>query len=306
MDSMTAWLMAISAAFATGISFEEVKCPYGDGPVRKYHKVSGNTHGGYDSDLAVYSTRGQFREHAISTCPSNYFSTMGSDLDMVVPTSKSKDIDAAIEASRRTWSDRDNPEVWERYDTAARIARVLSRDPLTIAEMYLNASWTARDKAVGVYVGGLNGPTAARKILTMGKAEFAKDLTPEAEKVLRYNLARVAHRGGFSAERDVHIDAYLRLDSLTDGERAAGLQLRHIAREIEPALQAHAILALQEALSMDGPPIKLARARYQLADLQRRLGQFDTARRNFLLVKQSEKAPKELKELASFLMVEAQ
>ena len=105
-------LLSLSVAVATGIRFEEVNCPYGEGKVRKYNKVSGNTHGGYDSDLAVYSTRGQFREYAISTCPNNYFSTMGSDLDMVVPASRSAQIDAAIDASRQTWANRDQPEVW--------------------------------------------------------------------------------------------------------------------------------------------------------------------------------------------------
>jgi len=296
------WVLPL--AFATGIRFEEVNCPYGEGTVRKYHKVSGNTHGGYDSDLAVYSTRGQFREYAISTCPSNYFSTMGSDLDMVVPASRSKAIDAAIKASRQTWVNPDAPEVWERYDTAARIARALNRDSLTVAEFYLNASWTARDKAVGVYVGGLNGPSAAREILQVGHQELTKNLTPEATKVLLYNLARVAHRGGYSTARTVHLDAYLDLPSLTDAERSAGLRLKRMATHIEPALQTHAVLALKEALAVDGPPIPLARARYQLADLQRRLGQFEAARRDFHLVIASEDAPQELKDMAKFLLEE--
>ena len=297
-------VLTIAAALATGIRLEEVDCPYGDGPVRKYHKVSANTHGGYDSDLAVYSTRGQFREHAISTCPSNYFSAMGSDLDMVIPTSKSTAIDAAIEASRRTWRDRDNPEVWERYDTAARIARVLDRGPLTVAELYLNASWTARDKAVGVYVGGLAGPEAARQILDIGSKELEGDLDPEKLKLMRYNLARVAHRGGFSAERDTHLNAYLKLTTLTEAERAAGQRLRKISRDIEPALQAHAIMALKEALANENDPEKLVLARYQLADLQRRIGQFDAARKDFHQVVQSTDAPKELKTMAGFLLTE--
>jgi len=227
---------------------------------------------------------------------------MGSDLDMVVPASRAKQIDAAIDASRRTWANPDQPEVWERYDTAARIARALNRDALTVAEFYLNASWTARDKAVGVYVGGKNGPSAAREILKVGDQELTKALTPEATKLLRYNLARVAHRGGYSADRDLHLDAYLALPSLTDAERAAGLRFRRIVGQVEPALQAHAVLALKEALAIDGPPIQLARARYQLADLQRRLGQYEAARRDFHLAITSDHAPKELKDMAKFLL----
>ena len=39
------------------------------------------------------------------------------------------DIDRAIAESRSTWADPDNPEVWERYDTAARVYAALGRDP---------------------------------------------------------------------------------------------------------------------------------------------------------------------------------
>ena len=128
------------------------------------------------------------------------------------------------------------------------------------------------------------------------------NLSPEKLKVMRYNLARVAHRGGFNADRETHLDAYLKLNTLTGAEREAGLRLRTISRDIEPALQAHAIMALKEALASDGDPRAMARARYQLADLQRRIGQSEAARRDFHLVIQSAQAPKELKEMAGFLL----
>ena len=97
---MTWILMTLGVALATGVTHEEVACPYGEGKVRRYHKVSSNNLGGYDSDLARYSTRAQFREFAVSTCPSNYFSVLGKDLDLVVPAEKSPDIDRAIAESR--------------------------------------------------------------------------------------------------------------------------------------------------------------------------------------------------------------
>lgn len=295
-------VLLIATALATGVRFDEVDCPHGEGPVRHYFKVSSNTHGGHDSDLATYSTRGQFREHAVSTCPSSYFSVLGSDLDMVIPASKTALIDSAISASRATWKDRDNPMVWERYDTAARIYRALDRNPLTVAELYLNAAWTARDAAVGVYVGGLEGPEAARKILNVGNEEFKKNLTPEAVKLLRYNLARVAHRGGFNTERDRHLSAFLKLDTLSPEERIAGERMRHITQSVEPALLAHAVIALKEGLALSGDPTRLARARYQLADLHRRLGQGDAAAQNFHAVDSLDDAPDELKRMARFLM----
>ena len=56
------------------------------------------------------------------------------------------------------------------------------------------------------------------------------------------------------------------------------------------------------ALSLKGPPLELVRARYQLADLQRRLGLFGDAKRNFLKVIQSLDTPNELKVMADFLV----
>jgi len=295
-------LMMLGTALATGVTHEEVNCPHGEGKVRRYHKVSSNNLGGYDSDLARYSTRSQFREFAVSTCPSSYFSMLGTDLDVVIPLDKTVAVDHAIAASRATWVDPDNPEVWERYDTAARISAALGRDQLAIADLYLQASWTARDKAVGIYVGGLNGPEAAKEILDIGTTELAKDLTPEATKLLRYNLARVAHRGGFITARDAHINAFLELSNLTPEERQAGLRMRHIATVIEPALQMRAVTALKEALAVDGNEQRLLQARYQLADLQRRLGEESAAKRDFHLVAQSSSASDDVKALAKFLL----
>jgi hypothetical protein len=304
MDSLMFMFLMIGAAMATGIRFEEVPCPYGDGNVRKFYKLSANTLGGYDSDLAVYSTRGQFRTHAISTCPSNYFSVMSSELQDPVPAEKGPAIDAAIAEARSEWANPSNPEVWERYGVAAHIASAMDRMPLAIAELRLNAVWTARDAAVGVYVGGLEGPKAAREILNIGGLEFKKDLTPEARKLLRYNLARVAHRGGYNTERDAHIAAYLQLQGLTKEERAAGVTLWRLTQTVEPRLQRSALRSLDAALLSGGNGEQLARARHQRADTLRRLGQTPKAIAGFREVLADADAPEQLKEMAAFLLEE--
>ena len=297
-------LLLLGTALATGIRFDEVPCPHGEGTVRKFYKVSANTMGGYDSDLAVYSTRGQFREHAISTCPSSYFSALGSDLNREIPETLRSSVDAAIELSRTEWADRDNPKVWERYDAAARISSALGRDSLETAELYLNASWTVRDAAVGVYVGGLNGPQAAREILRLGTQELAKELTPDDIKLLRYNLARVAHRGGFSTERDSHLSAYLQLTNLSAAELEAGRNMRRLTQTIEPRYQRAAILSLKDALARADRGAATAQARYQLADLQRRLGNSASASKNFKAALAHPDCPNELKAMAAFLLEE--
>ena len=75
-------LLFIQAALATGITYDEVPCPLGGAPARRFHKVAANRAGGYDSDLVAYSTKGQFRTHAISTCPDSLYSVYG-DLSLI-------------------------------------------------------------------------------------------------------------------------------------------------------------------------------------------------------------------------------
>lgn len=78
--------------------------------------------------------------------------------------------------------------------------------------------------------------------------------------------------------------------------------MRHIATVIEPALQMRAVTALKEALAVDGNEQRLLQARYQLADLQRRLGEESAAKRDFHLVAQSSSASDDVKALAKFLL----
>jgi hypothetical protein len=304
MDPLMLPILILSSAFATGIRFDEIPCPFGEGTTRRYQKVSANSFGGYDSDLATYSTRGQFRTHAVSTCPDNYYSALGSSLDRTIPAEKHSQIQVAIDSSRSTWNQRDEPTVWERYDTAARIAIALDDGPLDIAELYLNASWTARDQAVGVYVGGLDGPIAARKILNLGEVELQKDLVPESKAVLLYNLARVAHRGGFISDRDEHLRAFLSLPSLSEAERAAGAKLKTLSQVIEPKYQDLAMSFLQAGIKQPGDPLRLARAQYQLADLSRRRGKIEQARDGYRKGASSPEAPDQLQSMAKFLLGE--
>ena len=301
---MTVLFLTLATALATGIHSEIVPCPMGNGNVKRFHKVSSNTLGGYDSDLATYSTGGQFRTHAISTCPENFFSALGSQLNRPVAPDQAAAVQAAIQAAREEWRDRDRPTVWERYDTAARIALALNKNPLDIANLYLTAAWTVRDEAVGVYVGGLTGPEAAKQIIEVGSKEFKKDLTPEAIKMLHYNLARVAHRGGFVAHREKHIAAFLALSSPTPEERKAGERLQQLTVHVETRYQERAMSLLQAAIQAPTDPSRTPRATYQLADTLRRLARPTEAKEHFTAVAKDAKAPEQLRELSRFLLRE--
>ena len=77
-----AWILLLwpSLASATKVSVSVHPCPLGEGSVKVYEKLSSNTLGGFDSDLAAYSSKGQFREYAISTCADNLLSLYGTDM----------------------------------------------------------------------------------------------------------------------------------------------------------------------------------------------------------------------------------
>ncbi|RME26330.1 MAG: hypothetical protein D6798_06935 [Deltaproteobacteria bacterium] len=298
-------ILALSvAAHATRIRFHDQPCPLDpDDMVRIYEQVSANTHGGYDSDGATYSTEGQFRTYAVATCTRSLFSLYGGDMSMQLDDATRKRLARVLAETRATvLEDPADPKVWERYRIAAAMYEALGRGPLFLADLYLEASWTARDEAVGVYV-ALRGPADARQALTLGEQELQRtDLTPAQRHTLIYNMARIAERGGFTAERDAWLDRFAALDDLSPAEQAALERFREAAGRIEPALQDRAIDAYRAALaddSLQGEP--RLRAAYLLADLLRRRGRLDEAMGWFQVVLSDDRTPRELREMALFL-----
>ena len=250
--------------------------------VRRYHKVNNNL-GGYDSDLAG-TRRARSFEFAVSVS-NNYFGVLGKDLDLVVPAEKSPDIDRAIaEVSVDLGRPRQSRGLGAIPDTAAESMRPW-------AETYghrerLSASiWTARDVAVGIYVGGLNGPER-RRISRHRHEGIGEGPQPEHQAPLLYNLARVAHQGGFVSIRNAHLDAFLSLSNLTPEERQGRPRMRHIATVIEPALQAKAVKHSRPHSPGTGQLQRLLRP-LSGGRPPRRLGQNAAAKRDFHLVAQS-------------------
>ena len=297
-----ALLLLWTSADAARFSVRTAPCPIGGGPVRVVEQVSSDTFGGFDSDLAAYSAQGQFRQHAISTCPDNLLSLYGTDIGRIpLDEALSARLVARIEALRPSLPPPDQLEVWDRYGIAHAVYAELGRDPLFLADLRLRATWTARDEAVGIYE-GLGGPIAARALLDAGAAELDKDLPPRQRKIVLHNLARVAHRGGWSAERDQHLAAFEAVGELDAAERAALDRFHHIADEVEPRLQDLTIEAYRLALIRPGVemPDKV-RATYILADLLRRRGRYAEAFSLFSRVMVERTAPLNLKEMAGFL-----
>jgi hypothetical protein len=262
---------------------------------------SSNTHGGYDSDLCSYASKGQWRGHALATCPSDLLTLYVEDFAAPRDAAQAEVLRAEAARLRAEHIDPDALEIWDRYALAARFYRALGEDDAFLGELYHRASWTVRDEVVGVYL-GLEGPAAAAELLAVGAQELQKEIPAEDRKKLLHNLARVAHRAGEGALRDRYLDQLLALPSLAGEERRKVERMAQLAREVEPRFQDLAIERYLAWLRLpDRPRDAGIRITYLCADLLRRRGRLREAAPLYSLVALAEDAPQELREMALYL-----
>jgi hypothetical protein len=297
---MTALLLSLLAS-GTRVVYQELPCPIGDDVVRVYQLVSSNTLGGYDSDLATYASQGQFREYAVATCASSLFSLPVTRIQDPIDPARHPALLAALAEEVAALSDPDEPAVWERYGIAARMLDELGVGPLEQGELYLQASWTARDTVVG-YHQGLTGPAAVQALIAAGRVELEKPLTDEQRRTVLYTLARAAHRGGLSEARDDYLRQFEAVGGLSADEQQALAEFRHIAQTTEPHYQDLAIAAFQAALR-DGLPVdSRLRTTYLVADLLRRRGRSAEALPLYQAVLSDNRTPPNIREMAELFV----
>lgn len=300
-------LLLAPTARATRVSYQDQPCPLDpDDTVRVYERLSSNTQGGYDSDGAIYSSQGQFRTYAVATCARTLFSLYGGDMGIQLDEGQRAALREALARARAELADPANPEVWERYALAAVMYETLGRGPLFLADLWIDASWTARDEAVGVFL-GLKGPETVREALRLGEAELARAPDAAARRTLLFNLARIAHRGGYNAERDRWLAAFQQAGPMDEKQAAALARFLRMAHRVEPALQDKAIAELRRGLLDRNLPVEQRmRATYLLADLLRRRDQPAEALGLYKLVLAEDRSPAQLRALALHLVGELQ
>jgi len=300
---LIAWLWA-SPALATQLAAVEVPCPGGEATATYNKLISQNTLGGWDSDGAKYSTAGQYRTHALSACPDSGLTLFGQDLAAGLGEHHWEALRPVAETLSSGGADGAALEVWDRYERAAAFYSALGRDKWFTARLYVQASWTVRDTAVGVYR-GLQGPLHARLLIEGGRGELKKDLSLSDRKVVLFNLARVAYRGGYLADTERFLKELDTLSgSFTEAERAAVRALRR-AQELEPRLQERAIAALNTFLAgAEAATLDRAQATYLLADLSRRRGATEAAIKGYDAVVRDDDAPDQLRSLSRYLSAE--
>lgn len=298
-------LLAVAGpAEATRVTANPVACPLDGTSSKRFEHLSANTHGGWDSDLCTYSSQGQWREYAITTCPEDLLTLYGEDFARAYTPEELERLRAVSREVQREVRDPEALEPWERYALAARFYQALGKDEAFIGTLYHTASWLARDRAVGVYV-GLEGPVAARELLALGAQELEKDLTTPARKTLLFNLARVAHRAGENTLRDRYIGMFAARTDLDAAEQEALARFRKMTREVEPRYQDLAIEQYTAWLRKEGiPHDEKVRITYLLADLLRRRDRLREAAALYTLVANDSQALQSTRELAAFLLGE--
>jgi hypothetical protein len=297
---MTVLLLSLLAS-GTRVVYQELPCPVGDDVVRVYQLVSSNTLGGYDSDLATYASQGQFREYAVATCAASLFSLPVTHIQEPIDPALQPKLLAALAQEVAALPHPEEPTVWERYGIAARMIGEMGGGPMEQAELYLQASWTARDTVVG-YQQGLSGPESVASLMAMGTTELAKPLTDTQRRTVLYTLARAAHRGGMSEARTEYLQQFEAVGGLSVDEREALVEFRLIAQTIEPRYQDLAIAAFQEALRGSLPAEVRLRATYLIADLMRRQERFDEALPLYESVISDSRTPGNIREMAELLV----
>jgi hypothetical protein len=259
------------------IVIDDAPCPFEEGDkARIYEKVADNRLGGQDADGATYAKGGQWRNFKVATCERSLYSFFAEDVRMVLSASQRRAVALAIAPLKTKLAKDGDPNIWERHELAIAGYAALGRTDLFQADALLEAAWTARDLAVGETT-PLEGPSYTRELLDAGRLELAKDLSPSQRKNILFNLARIAHRGGYVKERDAYYAEWASLGPLSAEESKVKAQIDE-ATAAENRLMAQALEKYRKALQ--SPSITAedrAHARYLEAELSRRLGETKAA-----------------------------
>ncbi|MBN2799327.1 MAG: hypothetical protein JXX28_09295 [Deltaproteobacteria bacterium] len=292
--------LLLTAAHATQLEGAEVPCPLGGAPVQVFRLISQDSMGGWDSDGVGYSTQGQFRNFEVSTCPNHALALYGRDMELGLSAAQLALVTPLVDQLEARYPNPSALEAWDRHAMAARTYEALGRDDWFLAKAWLKAGWTLRDAAVGEMI-GLSGPLLTRQLLLAGEGELKKELPPSQRKLLLFNMARAAHRGGYGAERDALLQQLEAVGALDDAEQIALAKLR-TAAELEPGLQEQAMRHLAAVVEGEGP--FTYQAHYLLADLLRRTGRGALAIAAYEDIAGDRKAPDNLRALSSYLAAE--
>lgn len=266
-----ACLLAAGTARAGGVVPDSFTCPVDGTRVEVRRVASSNLLGGIDSDFCPYSTGTQARELEIATCPGCGYSARVGHFETRLDDKVRAAIRAAVAPALARLGEPARLAPWERYDLAVAVARARGETAWNLAQLHLEAAWTVRDRVVG-FIPKVTGPQQIATTLDELEPQADALSDPERWAQARFDLHRVAHRGGFVPRRERYLhDIETRgglpgwaLDRLRRVKEWIGIEDRYLGLALE---------SLEAWLAKPGgDPGRRSRADYLVGDLLRRLG----------------------------------
>jgi hypothetical protein len=255
--------------------------------------LSSNALGGYDSDGCTYARGEQARSSGVATSPTTLYSARAEAFARPLTPEQKESLLEMLSAAGADVDDARQLSPAARYSLAAAVGQQLGDPPFDLAELYLVGAWTVRDTIVG-FLPGVRGAGDAWNKLQQVIA-LAETVTDDGARTRAlFDLARLAHRGGFVHERD---DFLNKLDSFPDAGLGAQEKREEFRRRViqENAMLTQALRLYREGLQARGAdPADGAVARLMVADLSRRLGDFAEARDQAESVRLDPAAPPEV------------
>lgn len=239
--------------------------------------ASSNGLGGFDSDGCSYAKGMQPRQFEVVTSPTTLFSAPLEAFTEPIPDEKKAALTEMLLGLGRDVADVRGLKPSERYELAAAVARQLGKDDFIVGELYLQAAWTVRDTIVGFLPSVVGASDAWSKFIETLPEVRALD-NDRGATIAFFDMARLAHRGGFVHERDDMLALSTRIPDVglnADDKRA------EFARRVgqERRLLEKARESFRGGLEAQlGEREVRAGYRFLVGDLSRRLGDFDEAR----------------------------
>ncbi len=269
--------------------------------------TSSNGLGGYDADGCTYARGLQARGFAIGTSPTTGFTAPLGGFLRSIPKAKKGEVLLLLAAQGTPETLAARP-VSERYALAAELAEFLGDSSYVVGELYLQGAWTVRDSIVG-FLPGVQGASDAWSKLSEVVSQARQLSDTRARTVALFDLARLAHRGGFVVERD---DFLALLDTFEDAGLGAMEKREEFKRRVgvEGRLLEEARRSFLAGLDAgDGVLEEQAHYRYLVAEIGRRRGELAEAE-NLLegLLLQGKASPEtevSIRDVAAVLKVQA-
>jgi hypothetical protein len=238
--------------------------------------LSTNGLGGFDADGCTYARGVQPRALAVATSPTTLYTQPVDRWDRAIPDEQKKRLLQMLLLRGEQVEDGRRLSAAERWEIAATVSAQLGDGPATVGEQYLQAAWSVRDGVVG-FLAAVQGATDAWKKLAELSAA-ARTLKDGKERtVAMFDLARLAQRGGFPIERDGFLRA---LDEFPDAGLGASAKREEFTKRVaeEERLLKLARARFEEAVRGGaGTPAERAGLRFLVAEISRRIGDFQQA-----------------------------